>query len=79
MKRVGNTGINKISLSEDQIDVFADIEILLNSPAISANRQHIDKLKQKITIEKCRRNLKNYLSYLNTRHITNGYSIIKHP
>jgi hypothetical protein len=45
-------GDDKQSLSEDQIDVFADIEALLNSPAISANRQHIDKLKQKITQER---------------------------
>ncbi len=45
-------GDDKQSLSEDQIDVFADIEKLLNSPAISANRQHIDKLKQKIMAER---------------------------
>ncbi|HHL19235.1 MAG TPA: hypothetical protein ENJ33_05825 [Thiothrix sp.] len=45
-------GDDKQSLREDQIDVFADIEILLDSPTISANRQHIDKLKQKITEER---------------------------
>lgn len=47
-------GDDKESLAEDQIEVFAEIEALLSSPAISANREHIDKLKSRIGEERKR-------------------------
>ena len=43
---------DKNSLSEDQIDVFSVIEALFESPAITVNRQNIDKLNEKIKTER---------------------------
>jgi len=41
-------GADKSSLSKKQFKVFDEIEALLNSPAISKNREHIERLKDEI-------------------------------
>jgi len=45
-------GTDKTSLTKDQFDVFGEIEKLLESPAISQNRQNIWRLKEKIRKER---------------------------
>ena len=45
-------GADKKSLRKDQFEVFGLIEKLLNSPAISKNRQNIWRLKEKIRDER---------------------------
>ncbi len=45
-------GSNKGSLTKDQFEVFDEIEALLDSPAISQNRQNIDRLRDKINDER---------------------------
>jgi len=45
-------GDDKKSLAKDQFDVFSELESLLSSPAISANRKNIVRLKEKINDER---------------------------
>lgn len=45
-------GADKKSLSKDQFDVFGEIEKLLDSPAISKNRQNIWRLKERVSKER---------------------------
>ena len=47
-------GDDKQSLLKKQFQVFTEIETLLSSPAISANRKNIDRLKDKINDERQR-------------------------
>jgi len=45
-------GADKKSLAKDQFEVFGEIEKLLDSPAISKNRQNIWRLKERISDER---------------------------
>ena len=45
-------GADKKSLTKDQFEVFGEIEKLLDSPAISKNRQNIWRLKERISDER---------------------------
>ena len=47
-------GADKKSLSKKQINVFSEIEALLNNPAISENRHNIDRIKKRINKEQQR-------------------------
>lgn len=47
-------GADKKSLTKKQLNIFSEIESLLDNPAISKNRKHIDRLKEKIQEEQKR-------------------------
>lgn len=47
-------GADKKSLTSKQFDIFSEIEALLNNPAISKNRENIDRIKKRIQKEQQR-------------------------
>ncbi len=44
-------GADKKSLSDDQLDIFSEIEALLNNPAIAENRKNISRIKERVEKE----------------------------